>query len=116
VSGCAQRLSRRDARRLLDRPRGRSAAQEPEAKQRYQEAARYATSYYGQIARARAGLGELTLNPFPALSSTDRSKAMSSDIQGIMDRSSVRVADRAAAYPKSGRTTDDPHGLSRAMK
>ena len=34
----------------------------------------------GQIARAKAGLGELTLNPFPALSSADRNKAMSSDI------------------------------------
>ncbi len=43
-----------------------------EAKQRYQEAARYPTAYYGQIARAKAGLGELTLNPFPTLSSADR--------------------------------------------
>ena len=51
-----------------------------EAKQRYQEAARYPTAYYGQIARAKAGLGELALNPFPALSSADRNKAMSSDI------------------------------------
>ena len=51
-----------------------------EAKQRYQEAARYPTAYYGQIARAKAGLGELTLNPFPALSSADRNKAMSSDL------------------------------------
>ena len=51
-----------------------------EAKQRYQEAARYPTAYYGQIARAKAGLGELTLTPFPALSSADRNKAMSSDL------------------------------------
>jgi soluble lytic murein transglycosylase len=51
-----------------------------EAKQRYQEAARYPTAYYGQIARAKAGLGELALNPFPALSNADRNKAMSSDI------------------------------------
>ena len=36
-----------------------------EAKQRYQEAARYPTAYYGQIARAKAGLGELALNPVP---------------------------------------------------
>ena len=51
-----------------------------EAKQRYQEAARYPTAYYGQIARAKAGLGELALNPFPALSAADRAKAMSSDL------------------------------------
>jgi soluble lytic murein transglycosylase len=51
-----------------------------EARQAYQEAARYPTAYYGQIARAKAGLGELTLNPFPTLSSAERGKAMSSDI------------------------------------
>ncbi len=51
-----------------------------EARQAYQEAARYPTAYYGQIARAKAGLGELVLNPFPALSSAERSKAMSSDV------------------------------------
>jgi soluble lytic murein transglycosylase len=51
-----------------------------EARQRYQEAARYPTAYYGQIARAKAGLGELALNPFPALSSADRNKATASDI------------------------------------
>ncbi len=51
-----------------------------EAKQRYQEAARYPTAYYGQLARAKAGLGELTLNPSPALSSADRNKAMASDL------------------------------------
>jgi len=51
-----------------------------EAKQRYLEAARYPTAYYGQIARAKAGLGELALNPFPTLSSADRNKAMSSDL------------------------------------
>ncbi|MEA2981477.1 MAG: soluble lytic murein transglycosylase [Alphaproteobacteria bacterium] len=51
-----------------------------EAKQRYLEAARYPTAYYGQIARARVGLGELALTPFPVLSSADRNKAMSSDL------------------------------------
>jgi soluble lytic murein transglycosylase len=51
-----------------------------EARQAYLEAARYPTAYYGQIARAKAGLGELTLNPFPTLSSAERGKAMSSDI------------------------------------
>jgi soluble lytic murein transglycosylase len=51
-----------------------------EAKQHYQEAAAYPTAYYGQIARARAGLDELVLHPFPALSSADRNRAMSSDL------------------------------------
>ncbi|MEI8154947.1 MAG: lytic transglycosylase domain-containing protein, partial [Hyphomicrobiales bacterium] len=51
-----------------------------EAKQRYQEASRYPTAYYGQLARARAGLGELHLRPFPALSSADRNRAMTSDL------------------------------------
>jgi soluble lytic murein transglycosylase len=51
-----------------------------EAKQRYQEAARHPTTYYGQLARAKAGLGDLTLNPAPAISSADRNKAMSSDL------------------------------------
>jgi soluble lytic murein transglycosylase len=51
-----------------------------EARRHYQEAARYPTAYYGQIARAKAGLGELTLNAFPALSSADRTKATQSDV------------------------------------
>jgi soluble lytic murein transglycosylase len=51
-----------------------------EAQQSYQEAARYPTAYYGQIARARAGLGELRLHPFPPLSSAERNRAMSSDL------------------------------------
>jgi soluble lytic murein transglycosylase len=45
-----------------------------EARAHYQEAARYPTAYYGQIARAKAGLGELTLNPFPALSGEQRAR------------------------------------------
>ena len=51
-----------------------------QARQHYQEAARYPTAYYGQIARAKAGLGELTLNPLPALSGAERNKAMGSDV------------------------------------
>ena len=51
-----------------------------EARRHYQEAARFPTAYYGQIARAKAGLGEMTLNSFPNLSSADRTKAMQSDI------------------------------------
>jgi soluble lytic murein transglycosylase len=51
-----------------------------EARRHYQEAARYPTAYYGQIARAKAGLGELTLNAFPALSGAERTKASQSDV------------------------------------
>src|SRR6185436_10396958 len=45
-----------------------------QARSHYQEAARYPTAYYGQIAPAKAGLGELTLNPFPALTAAQRAK------------------------------------------
>ena len=51
-----------------------------EARRHYQEAARFPTAYYGQIARAKVGLGELALNAYPSLSSSERSKAMQSDI------------------------------------
>jgi soluble lytic murein transglycosylase len=51
-----------------------------EARARYQEAARYPTAYYGQIARAKAGLGELHLNPFPTLTAAQRAKATHSDL------------------------------------
>ena len=36
-----------------------------EARTHYENAARFATAYYGQIARARLGLGEIVLNPPP---------------------------------------------------
>jgi soluble lytic murein transglycosylase len=51
-----------------------------EAHKSYQEAARYPTTYYGQIARAKAGLGELHLNPLPAVSAAERAKVTASDI------------------------------------
>jgi soluble lytic murein transglycosylase len=51
-----------------------------EARAHYQEAARYPTAYYGQIARAKAGLGELTLTPFPALSAEQRAKLARVDV------------------------------------
>jgi soluble lytic murein transglycosylase len=51
-----------------------------EARTRYQEAARYPTAYYGQIARAKAGHGELTLRPLPALSAAERNRATHSDL------------------------------------
>ena len=56
-----------------------------EARARYQEAARYPTAYYGQIARAKAGLGELHLTPFPALSGAQRTKAMQTDVVKAVD-------------------------------
>jgi soluble lytic murein transglycosylase len=37
-----------------------------EMKAQYETAARYATAYYGQLARARLGLGEIALPPTPA--------------------------------------------------
>ena len=45
-----------------------------EARAHYEAAARYPTAYYGQIARAKAGLGELGINPPPALSAEQRSR------------------------------------------
>ncbi len=45
-----------------------------EARARYQEAAKYPTAYYGQIARAKAGLNELTLNPPPSLTSIEKAR------------------------------------------
>jgi soluble lytic murein transglycosylase len=51
-----------------------------EARAHYREAARYPTAYYGQIARAKAGLGELNLNPLPALSKEQRANAAQSDV------------------------------------
>jgi soluble lytic murein transglycosylase len=61
--------------------RAAEAMQHPqEARAHYREAARYPTAYYGQIARAKAGLGELNLNPLPALSKEQRASAAHSDV------------------------------------
>jgi soluble lytic murein transglycosylase len=60
------------AAEALDRPR--------EARAHYQEASRHPTAYYGQIARAKAGLGEFVLNPFPALSNEDRTRLGRHDV------------------------------------
>jgi soluble lytic murein transglycosylase len=49
-----------------------------EARSHYQNAARYSTAYYGQIARAKAGLGELGL-PEPTLTLEQRSRAVRLD-------------------------------------
>ncbi|MBO0755317.1 MAG: lytic transglycosylase domain-containing protein, partial [Bradyrhizobiaceae bacterium] len=43
-----------------------------EARVHYQRAARYTTAYYGQLARARLGLGELALAPPPRLTAEQR--------------------------------------------
>jgi soluble lytic murein transglycosylase len=51
-----------------------------EARAHYQQAARYPTAYYGQIARAKLGYGELALNPFPMLSSEQRARLSRLDI------------------------------------
>jgi soluble lytic murein transglycosylase len=45
-----------------------------EARQYYQQAARFPTAYYGQIARAKAGLGEIALNAPPALTADQRAR------------------------------------------
>jgi soluble lytic murein transglycosylase len=55
--------------------RGAEALKKPqEARAHYVEAARYPTTYYGQIARAKAGLGEIGISPPPVLSASDRAK------------------------------------------
>ena len=51
-----------------------------EARSYYQAAARHSTAYYGQIARAKAGLGEIALNPPPALSAADRAALAKSEL------------------------------------
>jgi soluble lytic murein transglycosylase len=43
-----------------------AANRHQEARAHYQAAARYNTAYYGQLARARLGLGEIALSPAPA--------------------------------------------------
>jgi soluble lytic murein transglycosylase len=45
-----------------------------EARAYYEAAARYPTAYYGQIARAKAGLGEIGINPPPARSAEQRAR------------------------------------------
>lgn len=51
-----------------------------EARTHYQQAARYPTAYYGQIARAKAGLSELTLNPGPSLTSVEKVRLMQLEV------------------------------------
>jgi soluble lytic murein transglycosylase len=49
-----------------------SANRMEDARVHYENAARYGTAYYGQLARARLGLGELVLAPPPALTAERR--------------------------------------------
>jgi soluble lytic murein transglycosylase len=51
-----------------------------EARKFYEAAARFPTAYYGQIARAKAGLGEITLNVPPAPSATERAALAKSEL------------------------------------
>ena len=51
-----------------------------EARAHYQAAARYPTAYYGQIARAKAGLAEVGLNSPPALSAEQRAQLSRADV------------------------------------
>jgi soluble lytic murein transglycosylase len=69
------------ARGLYWQGRAAEALKKPqEARSHYQAAARFPTAYYGQIARAKAGLGEIGLNPPPALSAEQRAKLAKSDV------------------------------------
>ena len=72
----------------------------------YEKAARYVTSYYGQIARARLGLQDLPIRSLPSPTSTDRATFGS--------RLSVRAIDllyradqRELALPLAGALADD---------
>jgi soluble lytic murein transglycosylase len=54
---------------------GRAAeamGRQQEARAHYQQSARYPTAYYGQIARARLGLSEMTLRTLPDLAGAQR--------------------------------------------
>jgi soluble lytic murein transglycosylase len=82
-----------------------------EARNHYREAARYPTAYYGQIARAKAGLGELVLNPFPALSGEQRTKATQTDVvRGVELLYAVEARDLAWAMlaDLGDKSTDTP--------
>lgn len=53
-----------------------AAGRMQEARAHYQRAARYTTAYYGQLAGARLGLGEIALPPAPALTPERRASLM----------------------------------------
>ena len=69
------------ARGLYWQGRAAEALKKPqEARTHYQAAARFPTAYYGQIARAKAGLGDIALNSPPPLSATERAALAKSDV------------------------------------
>jgi hypothetical protein len=91
-----------------------------EAKQRYQEAARYPTAYYGQIARAKAGLGELV----GAAKHLDTRKLVANVVAGcgrdgvehglaraLLDGGAARPGDHNLVAPKPLRRTDTCFGV-----
>jgi len=51
-----------------------------EARAQYQAAAQHTASYYGQIARGRLGMNELTLRPPPALAAEERASLRNVDL------------------------------------
>ena len=64
------------ARGLYWQGRAAEALKKPqEARTHYQAAARFPTAYYGQIARAKAGLGDIALNSPPALTADRAGRA-----------------------------------------
>jgi soluble lytic murein transglycosylase len=68
--------------------RGRAAetaGQMQEARAHYEAAARYSTAYYGQLARAKLGLGEIVLRPPPEPDTAQRAAISGLDV--------VRAAD-----------------------
>ena len=79
--------------------RGRAAeaaGQLEEMRAQYEAAARYPTAYYGQLARARLGLGEIALRPPPRSVDADASELLhAADIlYAIGERDLVIVRDR----------------------
>lgn len=53
---------------------------ERDARGRYEAAARFATAYYGQLARARLGVGELAINPPPRPSAEKRASLLALEV------------------------------------
>ena len=69
------------SRGLYWQGRAAEALKKPQdARAYYQAAAKFPTAYYGQIARAKLGLGELTLNTPPPLSAEQRAKLAKHDV------------------------------------
>lgn len=72
----------------------------------YEKAARYVTSYYGQIARARLGLTDLPIRSLPSPSSADRATFGSRLSVRAIDLL-YRVDQKELALPLAGALADD---------